>query len=104
MMIDSVVWAQYINVTDTRTDSHDAVANAAPTHCVGRQKVSASTKVLVFKPHRMHEIQTIAIDDPVAWASANPSVTHATILSPYYSSDGATMWSLRYYCYVTRFS
>jgi len=29
MMIDSVVWAQYINVTDRHTDSHVAVANAA---------------------------------------------------------------------------
>jgi len=42
MMIDSVVWAQYINVTDTETDrqidSHVAIANAAPTHCVGQQK------------------------------------------------------------------
>jgi len=28
MMIDSVVWAQYINVT--HTDSHVAIANAAP--------------------------------------------------------------------------
>jgi len=26
MMIDSVVWAQYINVTDTQTDSHVAIA------------------------------------------------------------------------------
>jgi len=33
-MTDLVVWAQYINVTD----SHVAIANAAPTHCVGRQK------------------------------------------------------------------
>jgi len=32
MMIDSVVWAQYVNVTDTRTDSHVAIANAASTH------------------------------------------------------------------------
>jgi len=37
MMIDSVVWAQYINVTDTQADSHVAIANAAPTHCAGRQ-------------------------------------------------------------------
>jgi len=37
VMIDSVVWAQYINVTDRHTDSHVAIANAAPTHCVGRQ-------------------------------------------------------------------
>jgi len=44
MMIDSVVWAQYINVTHShvamtwQTHCHVAVANAAPTHCVGRQK------------------------------------------------------------------
>jgi len=40
MMIDSVIWAQYINVTHTHThtDSHVAIANAALTHCVGRQK------------------------------------------------------------------
>jgi len=31
MMIDSVIWAQHINVTDTQTDSHVAIANAAPT-------------------------------------------------------------------------
>jgi len=36
MTIDSGVWAQYINVTDTQTDSHVAIANAVPTHCVGR--------------------------------------------------------------------
>jgi len=34
MMIDSVVWAQHINVTDTHTDSHVAVANAVPMQCV----------------------------------------------------------------------
>jgi len=38
MMIDSVVWVQYINVTDTHTDSHVAIANAAPTHGVGWKK------------------------------------------------------------------
>jgi len=37
-MIDSVMWAQYINVTDRHTDSHVAMANAAPTHCVREQK------------------------------------------------------------------
>jgi len=31
-MIDSVVWAQYINVTHTYIDSHVAIANAVPTH------------------------------------------------------------------------
>jgi len=45
MMIDSVVWAQYSNVTDTQTDRHVAVANTAPTHCVGRQKNGLSLKV-----------------------------------------------------------
>jgi len=29
MMIDLVVWKQYVNVTDTQTDSHVAIANAA---------------------------------------------------------------------------
>jgi len=42
MVIDVVVWTQYINVTDTQTDrqtdSHVAIENAAPTHCVERQK------------------------------------------------------------------
>jgi len=39
MMIDSVVWAQCINVTDTQTDREVTVANAATTHCVGQQKI-----------------------------------------------------------------
>jgi len=30
MTIDSVVWAQYINVTEKHTDSHVATAIAAP--------------------------------------------------------------------------
>jgi len=38
LMIDSVVWAQYINVTDRHTDSHVAIPTAVPTHCVGLQK------------------------------------------------------------------
>jgi len=42
MMIDSVVWAQYINVTNTQTDrqtdSHVDIANAALRYCVGQQK------------------------------------------------------------------
>jgi len=37
MVIDLIVWTQYINVT-ANTDSHVATANAALTHCVGRQK------------------------------------------------------------------
>jgi len=40
MMIDSVVWAQYINSTDTHAHSHVAIANAALTHCVERQNVN----------------------------------------------------------------
>jgi len=32
MMIDSVVWAQYINVTDRQTDRHVAIANSMPIH------------------------------------------------------------------------
>jgi len=37
MMIDSVVLAQYINVTDKHTDSHVAITNAALRTGVGRQ-------------------------------------------------------------------
>jgi len=40
MVIDSVVWAQYINVTDRHTDSHVAIAIAAPTHCVWAAKLA----------------------------------------------------------------
>jgi len=43
MMIDSVVWAQYINVSDTHTDSHVAIVNAAPTHCVGQAGTMRNT-------------------------------------------------------------
>jgi len=32
-MIDSVVLAQHINVTDRQTDSHVAIADVAPTRC-----------------------------------------------------------------------
>jgi len=34
MIIDSVVWAQYINVTD----SHITIVDAVPMHCVDQQK------------------------------------------------------------------
>jgi len=44
MMIDSVVWAQHINVTDTQTHSHVATANAMPRHRVGRQSVFCSPR------------------------------------------------------------
>jgi len=40
MMIDSVVWAQYINVTD----SHVAIANDAPTRCFVWKKVRNKIK------------------------------------------------------------
>jgi len=39
MMIDLVVWAHYINVTDRHTDSHVAIVIAALTHCVVWQKI-----------------------------------------------------------------
>jgi len=57
MMIDSVVWAQHINVTDRhtdrQTDSHVAIANVTPTHCVGRQK---SKRFVTF-----HDLMTIRL-------------------------------------------
>jgi len=40
MMIDSVVWAQYINVTDTHTDSHVATAIVAVTQYASDRKIS----------------------------------------------------------------
>jgi len=47
MMIDSVVWAQHIHVTDTQalfvTDSHVAIANAALHTGVVRQKSKIKT-------------------------------------------------------------
>jgi len=58
MMIESVVWTQYINVTDTETATkrdrqpRRHIANAAPTHCVGRQKRIAHSTA---KKHLMSE-------------------------------------------------
>jgi len=46
MMIDSVVWAQYIHMTDT--DSHVAIANAPPTYCVGAAKILNSFSTFLF--------------------------------------------------------
>jgi len=39
----------------------------------------------------MHDMRTIAIDDPVAWASVSQSVTRANVLRPTRSPDGATV-------------
>jgi len=56
MMIASVVRAQYINVTDKKTpphnvtDRHVAIANAAPTDCVGRQKIVCNTYSYAASP------------------------------------------------------
>jgi len=44
MMIDSVVWAQYIKC-DRYTDRHVAIANVAPTHCDGRQNTHKKANV-----------------------------------------------------------
>jgi len=49
MMIDSVVWAQYINVRDRQTDSHVAIANAVPTHQIVQQKLSSYICVFEYK-------------------------------------------------------
>jgi len=48
MMIDSVVLAQYINVTDTHTDRHVTVATAALTHCYRRHNIN--NKVALTSP------------------------------------------------------
>jgi len=63
MMIHLVVLAQYVNVTDTRTDSHDAIANAALTHCVRRQKSNSmgfeNTTSILFIRLRVCEIVAV---------------------------------------------
>jgi len=52
MIIDSVVWAQYMNVTDTQqTDSHVAVANSALRTGVGRQKCVCIGTILTFRTY-----------------------------------------------------
>jgi len=51
----------------------------------------------VIRPHRMHEMRTIVIDDHVEWVSINLNVSRATFLS--HSLDGATsMRPLLHYC------
>jgi len=49
-----------------------------------------------FRPHPMHEMQTVANDDPVAWAYYI-SVTRASVLT--HSPDGA-LHSGHYYITV----
>jgi len=62
MMFDSVVWAQYVNVTDRQTDRQTRRdSNAEPKHCVWRQKSESRP---IIRPHRKHEMRTIVIDDP----------------------------------------
>jgi len=52
MMMDSVVWAQYINMTDTQTDSHVAITNAVPMHRVVQQKSATASAGLVLSLHK----------------------------------------------------
>jgi len=60
MIIDSVVWADATDIhRDGHTDSHVAVANAAPTHCVERRKLIfvlsvglSSINVFHFEPSK----------------------------------------------------
>jgi len=47
MMIDSVVWAQYINVTDRHTDSHVATANAELTQYASGGKIVENKNIRV---------------------------------------------------------
>jgi len=44
VIIDSVVWAQYINVTDIHTHSHVTTAIASLTHCVRAAKTETEIK------------------------------------------------------------
>jgi len=49
-MINSVIWAQYINVTDTHTDSHVTTATATLTRCV------RATIMILASPFRLHQV------------------------------------------------
>jgi len=81
MMIDSVVWARYINVTDTQTDtqrdthtdSHVAIANVAPTHCVGRL-------LTVFNKNRISTVTIHTQQQPLFSVSHLPSCQYAFLL------------------------
>jgi len=45
MMIDSVDWTQYINVTGAQTDSCDAMTNATPTQIAQQCEGGGSRKI-----------------------------------------------------------
>jgi len=57
VMIDSVVWTQYINVTDRHIDSHVAIENAAQRTASGGN----NSDLEIMRTHRM--LWTNAIDD-----------------------------------------
>jgi len=64
MMIDSVVWVQYINVTDThhiRTVSHVAIANAAlhSTHRRRAQNVSNTLNTIYAGIKASYQYRTL---------------------------------------------
>jgi len=51
MMIDSVVWAQNINTSDTQTDRHFATANAMPMQRIVQQKLNRTHAFSMVKFH-----------------------------------------------------
>jgi len=67
MIIDSVVWAQYVNVTDKLTDGHVAIANSAQMHCVVRQNI--------YKPVE-RQASTYCSDRPIAAADGPASASN----------------------------
>jgi len=64
MMVDSVVWAQYINVTDRHTDSHVATANATPTHCCIGRKKHAACALGLEKPYKDRQVGPVESQVP----------------------------------------
>jgi len=52
MMIDSVIWVKYINVTDRHTDSHTATAIAALTQCVLVQYINVTDTQTATQPQQ----------------------------------------------------
>jgi len=84
MMIDSVVWAQYINVTDRHADSHVTVANAAPMHCRAATKRHVSRKITPYQSATTPDaiIPATYLKTTTAHVSAGPRLWNDLCWSP----------------------
>jgi len=60
---------------DTRRQSNTLTRQTLSLLLVNSQKRHSVMKTVYVRPHRMHEMRTVANDVPVAWASVNQSVS-----------------------------